>query len=560
MAQAEESTLLEDILYTFDELKDARKKHEGNWEEVQQYVAPVVLSFALDDGEYKIPERPRRYTSRPTHYLQSLVSGISGYSITPSISWLKLTLEQQELLEYYGVKDWLESVERVLYTEFNSSNLYAQVPQLIKYAATYGHGVMLIDENIALNKIRFSAINITEIFTDVDEFDEINTIYRYFSMTIKQAADFFGLENLHEKIQEDFEDKKKWKNFIKIIHAVYRRTDNDDEKKDNKNMAFASIYIDETNKHIIQESGYQENPYAIFVWDRIQGTGYGFSPAFYALDDIKLLNKTEEARIKIAQLSAEPPMNVPRVMLGQENVVPKGYNYYDTPNEIMTPIQTGANFPISLEVTKSIEERIRDWFHVDFFLSLLNDQRMQQMTATEVMELQGEKAAVLSDLVVNLSGALMSIVKRSFNILLKQDKLPMPPSALAGSGGDFKINFMGPLAQAQKRHHESQNIGQGIQLIGTLSQINPNVMDVVDFDQLLKTGLESAGIPQNAIRETEDVAKIRLQRQQQQQAMQQQAMQQQQQQTLVSNMDKLNQPLNKGTALDMMGQAMAGSQ
>ncbi|MDR2151099.1 MAG: hypothetical protein LBO67_09920, partial [Spirochaetaceae bacterium] len=45
----------EDILYNFDELKESRKKHETNWEEVQKYVAPVMLSFSSDDGDHKIP-------------------------------------------------------------------------------------------------------------------------------------------------------------------------------------------------------------------------------------------------------------------------------------------------------------------------------------------------------------------------------------------------------------------------------------------------------------------------------------------------------------------------
>jgi hypothetical protein len=552
--------LIDDIIFTFDRLKQERTKHEKDWNEVQEYVASVIVNFTNPDDE-QIPKRPRRYTSRPTHYLKALVSGVSGYSISPSIAWLKLSLEQKELLDYYLVKDWLESVERLLYAEFNHSNLYAQIPRLIEYSATFGHGAMLVDEDIRNNRLRFSTIAITELFFDINEYEEVETVYRYFRMTLKNAASFFGLDNLPEKLQTDYEDKKKWAQEVKIIHAVYRRQEYDDEQKDNKNMPFASIYIDEGSRHLLQESGYKDNPYAVFLWDHVHHTAYGSSPSYYALDDIKLLNKTEEARIQVAQLSAQPPMNVPSVMRGQESVVPRGYNYYETPDQIMKPIETGTNFPITIEITKSIEERVRDWFHVDFFLMLQNDQRRQQMTATEVMELQGEKAAVLSDLVVNLNGALNRIVQRSFNILMTQRKIPEPPSVLAGSGANLKIEFIGPLAQAQKKYHEHTGIMQGIQLIGTVLQI-PSAMaaaDMIDFDKLIKTGLEGLGVPQNVIREDDDVVKIRQARQQQQAQMQQQAAQAEQQKNVLGNIDKLNQPVNPDSMLQGMGEAMAGA-
>ena len=82
-------------------------------------------------------------------------------------------------------------------------------------------------------------------------------------------------------------------------------------------------------------------------------------------------------------------MNVPRTMKGSENVVPGGFNYYDKSDQLMSPIQTGCKFPISLQVTESMENHIGTGFMLIFFLTLQQQQR--QLTATEVMELQGEK-------------------------------------------------------------------------------------------------------------------------------------------------------------------------
>ena len=112
--------LIEDITIRLEYLKTERAKREADWNEVQKWVAPSVLKF---NSTEKIPTRPKRFTSRPTNYLKTLVSGITGYSISPNILWQKLSLVDTDLLEQYGVKDWLEAAERVLYAEFARSNL-----------------------------------------------------------------------------------------------------------------------------------------------------------------------------------------------------------------------------------------------------------------------------------------------------------------------------------------------------------------------------------------------------------------------------------------------------
>jgi hypothetical protein len=322
-------------------------------------------------------------------------------------------------------------------------------------------------------------------------------------------------------------------------------------------MPYASVFIDEDQDFLIDESGYAEFPYAVFVWDRINGTAYGESPAICALDDIKLLNIVDQSRFKIAQMSAEPAYNVPDSMKGPPSVVPNGYNYYSKPNEVVIPINTGQNYPITLDVHRETEERVKDWFHVDFFLALMN-QRPANMTATYVMELQGEKASVLSDLIVNLNGALSKIIQRSFNILWRQGKLPEPPENLAGSGARLKVDFIGPLAQAQKKYHESSGIAQGIQLIGSIGQMAREALDVIDFDQTLKNGLEGLGFPQIAIREDRDIEALRNERAEMQAQQQRQAMAMEQQKALTENYGQLNEPVKPGSAIDELNKQLSG--
>jgi len=543
----------------YDHLKEERDKRLPDWKAVQKYVSTSVLNW--DNPSDKIPKRSQRFTGRPAQYSRTLRSGLVGYSISPNIVWQKLSLDEHNQLDKaYGAKDWLEEVERKLYAEFKKSNLYQQTGPMIENAVQYGHGVMLIDEVTGENRLRFTTLKTQEIFLDINEYDEVDTVFRRYCMKISGAASFFGRENLSKTQQEEVDrvlSADAVEKEITIIHAVYKRDEYDEKSSDAKNMPYASVYIDESEDRILMESGYAEFPFAVFIWEPVTGTPYGESPSIQALDDIRVLNKIDEQILKIAQMAGSPAYNVPDIMRGFENVVPNGYNYYKNPTDIITPVNSGLNFPITLEIYNKKIDQVKDWFNVDFFLAL-QQQRSEKMTATYVMELQGEKAAVLSDLVVNLNSALEKIIQRSFNILYRQRKIPRPPASLAGSEANLKVDFMGPLAQAQKKYHESAGISQALNIIGAVREIAPDSLDVVDFDATLKRGLEGVGFPQEAIREDKDIEMIRKQRAEREETIQRQAMEMETQKNIIGGYNKLNEPVKPGSALAEMAQRSAG--
>ena len=100
--------LIKSLETRWQQLKDNRAKFEGNWTEAQTYADNVVMNWGKP-GE--VPSRPKRFTSKPFQYNKTLVAGILGYAVSPSLVWFKLGMENTELLKEYGVKDWLEQCE-----------------------------------------------------------------------------------------------------------------------------------------------------------------------------------------------------------------------------------------------------------------------------------------------------------------------------------------------------------------------------------------------------------------------------------------------------------------
>ena len=235
---------------------------------------------------------------------------------------------------------------------------------------------------------------------------------------------------------------------------------------------------------------------------------------------------------------------------------PRGITYKPTKDSTLEPVRTGENYPITLQELANYEQAVKDWFYVDYFLAL--QEKQGNMTATEVMELQGEKAATLSTFIVSLNKFLSNVISRSFKLLMRAGRLPPPPMALAKSNTALKIDFTGPLAQNQKKYHQMGGTMQALGAIGPIMQMFPNAGDFIDGDELMKSTMEGMGMPQNIIREDDDVQKVREERIKAQQEAAAQQQQMAMAQTLMQNANKLGQGAQEGSPMDEINKKLAG--
>lgn len=550
------------LLRELEALKAARAPFEGEWEAAQERVANVILAFNGDgyegNGKYRIP---KRISDIPAHYLEYLVTGICGYSISPNVDWLRLGLTDRKLESGYGVKDWLEECKAAMYGAYNRSNLYAQIPKVIESAAIFGHGALLVEEDAANGRINFQAMNPAEIYLDTNEYGEAETVFRVFYMETENAVSYFGLEAMDRKVKAAWGRDGKPREPVKLLHAVFRRKNPDGRALSNRDMEFASVFLDITNRHVIRESGYADFPYAVFIWKKVSGKKYGTSPAMNAKNSIWKYFKLEEAVLKEAQLASDPPLMMPEELRGHDldETYPGGRSYYDVMKSgDIKPVQLGMNFPITLEVMRNELNSIKELFHVDFFLIL--DRQTRQITATEVMQLQGEKAAMLSNMVNNLNAALEKIVQRSFDILVKQRELPEPPRAVKDSEAGMRTEFISIMARAQQKAAEWEGIQAGMRMAAEMAGIGsaaPGIgegLDYIDAAEMIKRGFRGFGISEKVIREDDDVAAIRRRRAEAAEAAAMRAGEAAQRESLLKNYGSLNEPVKPGSALARAGE------
>jgi hypothetical protein len=97
---------------------------------------------------------------------------------------------------------------------------------------------------------------------------------------------------------------------------------------------------------------------------------------------------------------------------------------------------------------------------------------------------------------------------------LRAKALPPPPPAIAGR--NIRVKYVSPLAQAQEMA-ETAVIEQFAKFIGGLAAVNPQVLDIANFDEMVREYGKRTGIPAKILNSPKILAALRQARAKQEQ-------------------------------------------
>lgn len=506
--------LAKEIITKLGTLDEKRRKWQMVWEDISDYLLPY-FEFAIQKNTQARGQRTgtKIYNGFPMNAAQFFANGIQGYLVSSNMTWFRMQMEDDRLSDLPEVREWLQEIDRIFYAEFQKTNFYSAFNEFLRTGGTICTSTMYVEEDIQEGKILFNNRHPYEIFIDNDLYNQVDTVYRKFKLTARVAKQQFGEDKLPDNIKKCLEPGNEQDSEFTFIHAVEPRKDRKEWKKNSKNKKYASYYICENDEEFISESGYDMLPYLVWRPEKNQQQVYGGGPGTNALTDIIALNLISKDLLHAAELAVKPPLQAHETMRGKIRVIPDGISYFSRADEMIQPVHQVSNFPFGLDREEKIEYIIRKHFFVDFFLMLEKIER--EMTATEIIERQGEKAAMLGPIIGNLNNDVLNpIFDIVFSKLVEGGKIPPPPPALQRYQGQdmLKIDYIGPLAQAQKRSLQGHGLLRGLESIAGIMQLRPEIMDILDWDQVTRELLEAHGMPQKTIRRIEEVQQIREQR------------------------------------------------
>jgi hypothetical protein len=310
-----------------------------------------------------------------------------------------------------------------------------------------------------------------------------------------------------------------------LLHAVEPRQDADENSYDIRKAKIASLWVDVAKKKLLMESGYRWMPSVSWRWRKNNDEIYGRSPAWDAIIDILIANEQGRSNLIGGHKMVEPPMSAPKHLRTLVNTGPKSWTYVENEAELkmITPLMTVQNLPFAVQCQERTAQNIRNHFGAPFF-DVLTQAAMQkvELTATQVIEITGERAAILSTRVGMLeSEALNPIQDRFFEIECRAGRMPMPPDILwALMKPHMEVQYMGVLSQVQQLLTKVKEIQTGLGLIAQVAQYWAPAMDRIDGDKLVDEIVKFTNFPMTCISSNERTTEIRKQRAQMQQKQQ----------------------------------------
>ena len=453
-----------------------------------------------------------------------LAATMQGTLTSPSLQWFHIKIREDEVNLDRDVQLWLEDSAKRMYDLFNQTNFNSEVHELYLDLVAMGTGCLFIEEGnkgFAVDQIHFKAMHISEYYVQENISGYIDTLYRKYKLSARQAVQEFGKDNLGEKVLQAATDKPD-KEF-NFIHAVEPTEDYERAMgKANTKLPFHSCHVCEEDKMVVRVGGYNEFPYLVPRWSKATGEIYGRSPSYNALPDIKTLNKAVEIGLKAWAKAIDPPLLVQDDgVIGKVRMTPGGITVIRN-DAAVKPLQIGANW----QITDMKENQLRTAIRQAYYSDQLQLQEGPQMTATEVQVRYELMQRLLGPTLGRFQSEFLNpLIERVFGIMNRAEAFLPTPNILVGQLID--IDYVGPLARSQ-RMEEAVAVERLYQLAMQIGQVDPGIMDIIDHDEAVRARAELLGVPKSILRGREEVDELREQRAMQQQMQQEMMMQQQQ--------------------------------
>jgi len=495
-----------------DALASDRGTWEVNWQEILDYVMPrkadVVTLRTKGEKRTEVLFDSTAITAN-----NLLAASLQGTLTSPSLAWFSIKLRDEELNENRAVQLWLEDTAKRMYDTFNETNFNTEVHEMYLDLCSIGTAAIFVEEGnngFDTDGIHFNTLHIAEYYIQENINGKVDTLYRKYKLTARQAVQEFGEKNVGEKILTAAKEKPDQK--FNFIHAVeptedYKRATG----KTSTKLPFHSCHVCEEDKMVVRTGGYNEFPYLVPRWSKATGEIFGRSPSYNALPDIKTLNKAVEIGLKAWAKAIDPPLLVQDDgVIGRVRTTPAGITVVRNDGAIK-PLQIGSNW----QITDLKENQLRTAIRQAYYSDQLQLQEGPQMTATEVQVRYELMQRLLGPTLGRFQSEFLNpLIERVFGIMYRAGALSREPDIVRGSKID--VEYVGPLARSQ-RMEEAVSIERLYQLAMNVSQVDPAIMDNINHDEAIRLRGKLLGVPKTVLRGRDEVEEMRNARAEQQQ-------------------------------------------
>lgn len=497
-------------------LYDHRRYYLDRWKSIRDYQLPHLGQFD-DTADKSDPGRRRDLAivqGVAWRSCQIFAAGIMSGLTPPSRQWFRFIFSSPELNANIAAMRVLDERYEIVNKVLAGSNFYNAMHSAY-LELPFGQCPVAAFHDYEKG-VRFQPMSIGTYALGADGFGRVTTFARKYEMTLSQLVDCFGKEALPANLQRAVESNSDSRTKYTVCWLVEPNNQQLPGYDGNMNMPYRSTYWlkNSAEDEFLYRGGFEEwaIPVARYLVNGLEP--YGKGPGWDAEGDSKMLQVLKKDYLTAVELSIKPPMKAPSSVMnaGGINLIPGGLTPMDDnfAAEAVKPLfQVGLDLKAAQEEIIRTGDAIKQAYSADLFL-MLDSLTNNRMTAREVIERTQEKMQQLGPVVERLEDEFLSvIIQRVYNILDRAGAFPPVPDELADllSDEDFKVEYVSPLAQAQ-RMTGLTGVEQAVSMVMQMAQAWPEVLKKVDPLTTINKYFEMLGAPAIMQRPDEEVAQM----------------------------------------------------
>lgn len=506
--------------------KSLRSNVEQGWDQIEKFVAPfggggLPGNDAESDVEWK---RINVWDFTAIDGAQKLAANIHGSVTSPAIRWYRMNLRDKNSLDDADARSYADEVSDRTFDALQDSDFNTEISCTYQDLVSFGTAVVMCEpaNEFTWEGLDFTSVPIREAYFVEDHKGRVKIFWRRLKWTALQIVDKFGEENLPEVVKrvlgtEDESSKK-----FDVVFCIAERPDQMKRWKARKKkpaMVAAHLrpvgscyFLEENGEALGEEGGYYEMPVFVARWEKTPGSQWGHGPGHLACITAKYINAWMEVTKKAQEKTVDPTTLVSeRGLLSDLDHAPGKYVVVRDPQKDVMVLESKTRFDVANDAIAELRAMLRQIFHVDE----LQLKDSPAMTATEVQVRYELMNRVLGSTLARLQSDLLDpLLHLVINILARAKQLPEMPSVVRNSGGDYSLEYQGPLSRAQ-RTDEVAAIERGSAFVAGLLKMGfDEVRDDFDPGQAVREAFKRLGVPAKVLPSDAERNKRRKERQQ----------------------------------------------
>ena len=528
-------SLGQEIISRRDRLKNQRSPFEGRWDRIARLFDPPSYG-ATSQPAQGATITSECFDSTGIQALDVLAKFISSEIINPARKYVSIKPSDPAIEDDDEIKEWCEESRDRVMTILEKSNFYTEAALTIKQVAGFGSGSMFWGERVPLPQegdqpgfrgLRFQCDRVGRFLIGLNANNEVDTNFRDFQISARQADKMFPKASEAAKFKMALKNNNRQDELFTFVHAVYPR---EEKGYGSKGFAWASCYVEEASKELVDEGGYKQFRFACPRWDLVPGETYGRGAAEIAYDTMATKNKARQMVFEAMAIKIRPPIFARHdSVIGTLRIKPAGYTAINTHGlpiqQAIMPWDAGGDFRLAQMEDEKLKQEIRSMLYVDV---------IQQVLEMDLKDVNNYTFAKKLELLYWVLGSvygrfekefLRALFDPLFLYLFEHGQFSSPPEALLASGGSLDIEFENPLSKAQASKEVNalslayQDLAPIIAYQLQTTQ-RADILDNYDMDKWAEQVNKIRGVPATVTRSEQEIKQIRQARMnaQQQQA------------------------------------------